>query len=435
MDSGEIEVSSVRREPDGSPSPRTQTRQARTRTPRRRLLVTGGCAIALTLAIAGLLLSTQRDPHAALATLLGIPSPTPTATLAPGAPVFLVAHRVPWGVLTIDGKPNDAFDIEQAIDGDPLNTPASFLLSRGRHSVVYVAPPFTTLHCTVSVPSAAHDTCPLVVPDAQLQHFVVGNARILDLGATLDRLPAQPLADLDAAAAAAIGVSTPAVTAHAGDHYLGTDLQTHVLAQDTRVSLFRQPWQAGPPDGQSGCQFLCPGFAGSASPSTVWPLTAEVREGYHYAPLAAGAPPLADGPLAWRPDTLKQQAAALAFLDSVPLDVTWDGAWHVTVETTNGQPLVCQAATTVLSNYATGSGPVNAVPQFQPLPAANQANGCAIGFQTFKPDGTKGASGALLYRFGALLTTDATSSGLFPDLPPANGAEQALARQILAQAR
>ena len=430
VDSGEIEVVSLRRESLRDQDQRSPSLHART--PRRRLIVTLGCALALILATSGLLISTQSDPHAALARLLGIPSPTPTATLALGGAVFLVEHRVPWGVLTIDGKKNDVLDIAQAADSDLLDSPVSFLLNRGRHQVVYIAPPFAPLRCVVSVPAAIRDTCPLVVPDAQLQRLVIGAARILDLRATVDRLPAQPLADLTAAAAAAVGVSTPTVGAAPGDHYLGTDTQTHTFTQDMRVRLFREPWQGPPPDGQGNCRFLCPGISGSGASAGIWTLTAEVREGYHYAPLAASAPALADGPLDWTSDSFKQPPGP--FLDSVPLEVTWDGSWHVTADALNAQPLVCRAATTDMGNFGADSGPANVVPQFNPLPAANQADGCAIGIQTFNPDGSKGATGALLYRFGTLLTTDVTSHALFPYLPAANSREQTLAHQILAQA-
>lgn len=440
MDSGELEVVSLRREPLGgqrqrpSPSPSPPPRRSN----RRRLLITCGCALALILATSGLLLSTHADPRLALGAVLGIPTATPTPPLAPGAAVLLVEHRVPWGVLTVDGKRNDVADVAQPPDPDLLDNPVSFLLSRGRHQVVYIAPPFAPLRCVVSVPAARGDTCPLAQPDNLTHGQVVGAARILDLHATLDHLPAQSLAGLVTAATAAIAISMPSVTASAGEHYFGADLQTHTFAQDTRVSLFREPWQGAPPDGSTGCQFLCPSSQSTGAPSEVWPLTAEVREGYHYVPLAAGAPPITDGPLVWTYDSNSKTQASL--LDSVPLDVTWDGAWHVKAEPINNEPIfgpsfICQAAATVMANYPTGSGPTEVVIHFQPVaPAANQADGCAIGLQRFQPDGTVDATGALLYRFGVVLTTDTLSRSLFPNLPQADAAEQALVRQVLASA-
>ena len=436
MDSGELEVVSLKRERlgDQRPPPR--------RTMRRRLLVTVGCALALVLAVSGLLLSTQPDPRAALGSLVGLPTATSTAPLPLGASLFFVEHRVPWGVLSVDGKRNEALDITQVQGGSaPLNDPLSFVLARGRHQITYNAPPFTPLRCVVSVPAAPRDTCPLAQPDDQTRR-VIGSARILDLSATVDHLPALPMADLVVAATQAIGISTPPVAASTGDHYLGPDLQTHTFTQDMKVSLFREPWQGAPLAPLSGCQFLCPAIQadGMPEPTGVWRVTAEVREGYHYVPVSTGAAPLADGPLFWM--AIADTPAQGSPIDSVSLDVTWDGAWHVKIETSNEplcqahvcQALVCQAASAVLANYqGASSGPAATVPQFGPMvPAADQADGCAQSIQMMNPDGTKGATAAILYRFGVVLTLDAASRALFPQAPQADAAEQALAQQILA---
>lgn len=425
VDSGEIEVTSLKGDPSHKP------RRGRATGP-RRLLLTCACALALAFAIVGLLASTQTTPHAALNALLGIPSPTPTATLEPSAGVFFIEHRVPWGVLTVDGKRNDALDITQMQGGsDPLDDPLSFALPRGRHQITYNAPPFTPLRCVISVPAAPHDTCPLAQPDDQTRR-AIGSARILDLSATITNLPAQPKASLVAAATAAIGISTPGTTAGAGERYLGTDGQPHVFAHDTGVTLFREPWTGAPLFEQADCQFLCPMPEGSGPAPNVWSILAEVREGYHYSSLTPSGAAPADSPLAWTPGSLEQPQGPL--VDTLELSVTWDSAWHVTLEEPNNLALACQAASTVLSNFATGSGPANTVPQFQPIvPAANQTDGCIVGIQMRKADGTPGATGALLYRFGVLLTTDTLSAAMFPQLPQANGAEQTLAQQTLAQ--
>lgn len=433
VDSGELEVVSLKREQLGGhhPPPR--------RTQRHRLLVTGGCALALFLAVSGLLLSTQPNPRAALGSLIDLPTETPTAALPLGASLFFVEHRVPWGVLSVDGKRNDAVDLTTVQPGSNSDAVVSFLLARGRHTVVYTAPPFSPLRCVVSVPAALADTCPLAQPDEQMRGQIVGVSRILDLSATVNHLPAQPMADLVAAATKAISISTPNVAASAGDHYLGPDVQTHTFTQDMKVSLFREPWQGAPVAPLSRCQFLCPGVQDPSLPTAAgsWRLTAEVREGYHYVPVAAGAAPLADGALVWT--TLGGAPSQGSLIQSVSLDVTWDGTWQVKIEASDrsaGQALVCQAASAVVGNYGgADSGPAATVPRPGPMvPAANQANGCAQSIQMMNPDGTKGATGTILYRFGVVLATDAASHSLFPQAPQADAAEQALAQQILAQA-
>jgi hypothetical protein len=423
MDSDEFEIVSLR----GGP-PRTGKRpMAR----RRRLLLTLASAFALTLAVSGLLLSTQPNPRLALAALLGIPSPTPTATLALGDGIFFVAHRAPWGVLTVDGRRNDASDILQTPEGGPATGSVSFLLARGHHQITYDAPPFRPLHCVVSVPAAAHDTCPLAQPDAFSQRYIVGAARIIDLGATLANLPAQPMADLVAAATSAITITTPPVAAYAGEHFRGADYQIHFFAQDAQATLFREPWMGTPLFGATGCRFLCPDSGGSAA-SAAWGMIAYIRQGYHFT--AAGgdgsAPP--DTPLT---SSLNPDQSQGPLVNSLQLWVTWDGSWHVALDPTTQQSLSCQAATEMMSEHIAGAGTVPNSPPVQPLDpivAANQAAGCLTGVQQMQPDGSLGPPIRLLYRFGLLLVLDAAGRAAFPDLPQANAKEEAIAQQILA---
>lgn len=439
MDSGEIEVVSLRHEPSRDQSPRPRP-PGTPRAPRRRLFVTAGCALALILTITGLLLSTQSDPHAALGRLLGIPTPTATAPLPLGAGIFFVAHRVPWGVLTVDGKRNDALDITQVPYGSNVDTPLSFLLARGRHQVVYDAPPFTPLRCVVTVPAAPRDTCPFATPDAQSQRFMVGAARILDLRATPATLPAPALADLTAAATAAIAVTTTPVAAPAGEVYLGSDGRPHTFAQDAQAALFREPWNGAPLSAEGECHFLCPVPEGMQSTSD-WTLMAEIRQGFRYTAAASAGSVLAEGPLFMTPASYEQVQGPL--VSELELSVTWDGAWHVTldkssIDSTTSQPLTCLAALELLSEQVYGFGAAGAysppIQQVAPLAAANPSAGCLTGVQRVQSDGTLGAPIRLLYRFGLLLTLDETGSVAYPDLPHADATEQALAQQILAQA-
>lgn len=428
VESGEIEITSLR---SGARHPQHR-RPASTW---RRLLVTCGCALALLLAVTGLLLATQPNPRTTLDTLLGIPSPTATAPLALGTSIFFVAHRVPWGVLTIDSTRNDIADIDivASLPNDPLDGSPDFLLDRGRHQVVYNAPPFAPLRCVVTVPAAARDTCPLATPDeTQSQRYIVGAARILDLGATLANLPAQSLADLKTAAAAAISLSTPTILARAGEHYLGTDSQTHTFAQDAQATLFRAPWTGTPVFGQTDCHFLCPSTQDGSGGITAWNVGAQVRQGYHYTAAAPGGAVPDDTPLACTPASSNQPYCPI--LDQVELAVTWAGRWQVSLAATPQQSLTCQAASELLSIWmygAVGGGAYS--PPMQPVPpvaAANPVEGCVAGVQIQQPSGT--VTIELLYRFGVLLTLDAAGSAAFPYLPSADAPEQALAQQILA---
>lgn len=383
----------------------------------------------------GLLLATQPNPRATLDTLLGIPSPTATAPLALGASIFFVAHRVPWGVLTIDGTRNDIADIDiaESQPNEPPTGSPDFILARGSHQVVYNAPPFAPLRCVVTVPAAAHDTCPLATPDeTESQRYIVGAARILDLGATLANLPAQSLADLKAAATAAISFSTPTILARADEHYLGADGQTHTFAQDAQATLFRAPWTGTPAFGQTGCQFLCPSTQNSGSGITAWNISAQIRQGYHYTAAAPGGAVPDDTPLACVPASGNQPYCPI--LDQVELAVTWTGSWQVALAATPQESPTCRAASELLSIWmygAVGGGAYSPPMQpVAPVAAANPVEGCVAGVQIQQPSGT--VTIELLYRFGVLLTLDAAGSVTFPYLPSADAQEQALAQQILA---
>src|SRR5262249_47024552 len=139
--------------------------------------------------------------QAALVGFLHFETPTPTPPLSVGGNPFLWEHSVPWGILLVDGRSWP--DVRTSVirfdeTGEPVaDPPYTFALPRGRHTLEYHAAPFPTLRCTVSVPAALSDTCPLVhnvppflVPQGDL------HSRDLDLRATLDRLPPEQRAAL-----------------------------------------------------------------------------------------------------------------------------------------------------------------------------------------------------------------------------------------------
>lgn len=77
----------------------------------------------------------------------GLTSPASAATNS-----YYLAVDVPWAGVTLDGRP-----LRRPIMGsDP-----PLVLSPGRHQIGWQAPPFAPQRCTLSIPHAAADTCPV----------------------------------------------------------------------------------------------------------------------------------------------------------------------------------------------------------------------------------------------------------------------------------
>jgi len=153
----------------------------------RRLRAAVVAAAALLVTV--LLLGSVPDSLAALAALLHLPTPAPTATLMPLAGQFTAVNGVPWGVLRADGKVVSLYSAQ---------TLFAFSLPRGRHTLEYHAEPFPVLRCVVSVPQAASDTCPLkTAADADV-NILEGAGRYLDFRCTLRALSDQQQVALEA---------------------------------------------------------------------------------------------------------------------------------------------------------------------------------------------------------------------------------------------
>src|SRR5258708_10508440 len=158
-------------------------------TARRRVLRALGIGATLVLVLA-LALPVLANASIDLRTLLHISTPTPTPKLSPTDTVFYWVDGVPWGELQVDGRPGP--DVHQPLGqtAEGLSVLPSFTLPRGRHTLRYVAAFFPPPTCTVHVPAAQTDTCPLareaVSPDPALAGH---SGLVLDLQATVARLP------------------------------------------------------------------------------------------------------------------------------------------------------------------------------------------------------------------------------------------------------
>lgn len=230
-----IEPLDPTRAPALSPSGALLSRRAR-----------GSAVVALTLLVcAGILLSLP-GPQASLRQALAGPTPTPTATLAPGSDIVYFEQTAPWGRLTLDGKP---LLLDQQ-NGQGSTLPA------GRHTLAYEAAPWPPLRCQISVPAQRGDTCPINVG---VMYNNLPASRAVDLGATPAKLPDAQRAALTSAVADAFQANRETADLQPGDHYLGADGTPAVATAPMRATL-TLTLNTDPARVASGVPFQCVSF-------------------------------------------------------------------------------------------------------------------------------------------------------------------------------
>ncbi len=210
----------------GQSSPRHPAVRQR---PSARVWTITATSLLVVAVLVGLFLRTTSDPRGAIGTLLQIPTPTPEPTIAPNGDAIYFANAVPWGTLTIDNKRLSNHElITHEFNGN--------VLSRGRHHLVYQARDFPTLRCTLSVPQAPADTCPLDTTTGATARQLTGEAgRTIDLGASLDHLPADQRDALGKAITVALQAQALSATIAPGDRYL--DPQGNIATASEPLTL------------------------------------------------------------------------------------------------------------------------------------------------------------------------------------------------------
>ncbi len=438
MDEFDIDVVPLKHEAPGERGSLSSPTQARsplaTRLgPRERLLRASAILGVLLLALAVLVAVTPGARSAVVGAVLG-PTPTATTALLDGNDRFVVEDPVPWGTLLIDGRPGPKVTPGQPATQTSPPQLITFGLARGRHQLEYRADPFPVLRCTLSVPAAPRDTCPI---DPQVIDFLVSDGpftRLLDLRGTVDRLPAaqaNALADatqrtLDAAAAEGQGVLAP------GDHYLGADAQVTVagerLTAEPTYTLSRDLQPA--PDAH--CAILCSDAAPWAQPSAdEWLLNAYADISWRYRG-ADGQVVLADGPPG--PPTAQQAGSVQVGVRRV------DGSWQVRLipAVPQGSPARDPLTCVIGAHYL---DVLRASPDQTTISLTDHAYlwlgsssppelGCVFGGgRTFDDRGNlTGAVALVLYRFGALLAVNVEAHRVFPHIPMVSAHERALAQ-------
>jgi hypothetical protein len=437
MDEFDIDVVPLKHEVSGereSTEPATQARSPlSTRLgPRERLLRTSAILGVLLLALAVLVAVTPGAHSAVVGAVLG-PTPTATTVLVDGRDRFAVEDQVPWGTLLIDGHPGPTLIPGLQTSNTGLPQVMTFGLARGRHQLEYRADPFPVLRCTLSVPVAPRDTCPI---DPQVIDYLVSDGpytRLLDLRGTVDHLPAAQanvLADatqrmLDAAAAAGQGALAP------GDHYLGADAQVTVagerLTAEPTYTLARDLQPA--PDGH--CAILCSDAVPWAQSSAdEWLLNAYADISWRYRG-ADGRVVLADGPPG--PPAARQAGSVQVGVRRV------DGGWQVRLIPVIPQgspardPLTCVIGAHYLDVLrASPDQTIISLTDYAYQWSGSSSSpelGCVFGGgRTDGNDNSLGPVGLVLYRFGALLAVNFEAHRVFPHIPLASAHERALAQ-------
>lgn len=392
---------------------------ARPNTRRRRALAGASVALAVVLTLAILIVISVPHPGAALGTLLRLPTPTATPLLQFGDDQVVVARGVYWGQLTVDGRAVAT----SALASQPLQ------LARGAHRILYRAQFFPTLHCRLSVPAAGDDTCPLLAQSAiDTPSGTFGRTRILDLQATVNRLPAaQSQRLLTAFMSALAGLTRTGVIAP-GEQYVSAHGQVTTATAPLSATLIpsvaasRHLYHAGQPNSaqeEDACDPLCD-FQGSFGVDLQsWPLATYLYTAWRYG-LPTGQTITAPRP------TLPLGQRILPFF------AWWDAAgWHVSlsplivgdVECALGQQQLAQMAVqTSVSGFA-----------LEPVPSADVTQGCLLLYQPPSATQPLSAAAQLLYRYGVLLAANAMARQLFPSVPPADAAEMVVAQRLAAE--
>ncbi|WIG60394.1 MAG: hypothetical protein OJF49_003142 [Ktedonobacterales bacterium] len=437
MDDFEIERTRLRPERDGaSPEasgvtlapdphrPRDDSPLApHRRNTRTRLLGTLGAACAVLVALV-LLASTVPQARDTFRGLISGPTATPTATLGLGVPIVFFEHLVPWGTLTVNGKPVVALDLANPSYSSDGSGSFSQILARGKNTIAYDAPPWPPVRCVLLVPIVAgKDTCTLAQPTDQQLPRMVGASRLVDLGATIDTLPPDALASLKSAAAHLFNQSSAPVTVQPGEQYLTADGTTATANQPLLATLYRKVWDGQGQDPWFHCGSICPVNGGSQALSDVWQLEAVIAKGYRYT-TTAGAVVLADGALL--PPKVTENGSA----DEDAFTATWNNGWQVASGKVDKSPLSCSAEMYWLGYYTGAPGPQ----ETGQWAAANPADGCVVRMQLIDTaNQTPGSPMYLLYRFGLLFNVNQAAASYYSYLPFANPYAEALAQQIIAR--
>jgi hypothetical protein len=429
--------------------------------------------------------------------LLIASTPTPTLRSLPGADTFYFLATPPWVTVLVDGRPLDPVPVvdEQPAPLAPVSaygfdtpTPTRGLvpnahsapvkLARGVHTLEWRGAPFLTQRCTLPVPvpllssPRGNEGCVFAPsPGSPLGYLVQWRE-------SLATVPPEQRAALRAAIKAGLAAASATAGIQAGEPYLAPGLPpagSRVVYADYRIVYAAAPLRASlrfTPDTASTWLDPCAVPGGLLQPCRF-----PGQDCRHLCTAPQALAPLASGTdhVTWIVGAPLQAAWQLTRthgLVSVPdlpgpgpvaslalLRVTWDGtSWHAAplFGHAAGAPVTddatCAPARDWLTSTRTIRSPVQGplVLQGPLVPASRLDVGIAY---VAGPDPTDGCfvsvdpssfavapvppivqPATFLLRFGVLVAVNAAAHQLAPQLPVADAPEQAIARQLQAQA-
>lgn len=358
---------------------------------------------------------------------------------------------VPWGSIAVDGR--TLTHVPLVGDAHPL------ILPYGQHVIQWGASLFRTMHCTLTVPDADDDTCPLQqIYDARGDTLGVVFVRYQSLTTLRADLRTQLIATTTAALRNIPSVTT---TVYPGERYLTSDtyagmgvvrvtrplratLSVHLLldagyrepcAFNSMTDLCRAPMQ--------NCETFCTLTEPSASAASAsnaptplqaqreWLVAATAQSQWTYTAL--------DGSL-----VAAHQPEFGFNLTLVVLRLVWDGArWYATpVFGVPGIPASNDVACTPARQWlAQGAGTGKLAVRFADIQQAayrsayDPGNGCAVEIASTLASGLTGpastAPAHFLGRYGVLLAANDAAHTLWPELPQADAHERDVAENLL----
>ncbi|WIG59764.1 MAG: hypothetical protein OJF49_002511 [Ktedonobacterales bacterium] len=341
----------------------------------------------------------------------GTPAPTP----GHGGNQIAFVQTVPWGTLTVNGH-------AVATPGD-LGKPITLPL--GRATLTYTAAPFEPLTCTISVPAASSDTCPLQAitktittypdsrPSVEWPPYADG-VRVIALGAAPNLLPKAQFDALVAATQSKLDALASTAEVEPGDHYLGSDGKAHVATAPFPATLtFQTPSESMNVHSTivEVCKPFCTpiNFIAHNGPSIPW----DAGSGWQLVFLPTAQ---------WQYTPPGSQEVVVHehpdFANQNDLAVNWvHGSWQVTLVPGKVVPqTLCLTVQVYLMNASLQEG----------FDCRAVASPPAEGFVVKLSE----SGGLGFYHFGVLVAVNGEAHKLYPALPLASAHEAALAHQL-----
>ena len=362
--------------------------------------------------------------------------PPPTPTLPSGSDLFYVLPNPPGVEVSLDS--HTLAHLPFPGDTHPLRlAPGHHILAWQSHGF-----PFLPQKCSVSVPSAPTDTCPLLGADTlHLPAHLSTLGQVIALHASLNTLPTNARDQLMAAVQGALNASQSTALVQLRELYYSilsgnavvATQPLHATLSFARIGFIAPGGPCEPSDAALPCRF--PGQDCIQICTVVQPPSAVASGGWIAAVLIGSL---------WRYAMLGGQVVSDHLPDAFNTEfavvrITWEGgAWHVTLllGSTPGLPatddLVCTPARYWLEHngrwaFMMADGHPGTA-QF--VSDTTPTDGCLV---VLDPHPGTDVPAAFLERFGVLLAVNQAANGAGANLPMVDAAEESLAHHLAAQ--